>query len=216
MDAQFWITAWNEGRTAFHQPNYHEKLMEYFPRFNPEKGQRVLVPLCGKSKDLLWLGALNLQVHGVELHAPAVKDFFAENNLTAPIITQDQDFTHYVHENIVLSCGDFFKLHEPNSYEFVYDRASLVALPPPMRKVYAQVIKRSLKPMGKYLLIVYDYDQSKMDGPPFSVDAKELHELYEDRFSIKFMESQKPNHEGPRLSAVENLRQKIYFLQKIQ
>jgi thiopurine S-methyltransferase len=57
VDSQFWIAAWNEGRTTFHQGDYHDKLSEYFPQLNPEKEQGVLVPLCEKSKDLLWLNA---------------------------------------------------------------------------------------------------------------------------------------------------------------
>ncbi|MDT3778091.1 thiopurine S-methyltransferase [Nitrospira sp. MA-1] len=215
MDSQFWITAWNEGRTAFHGEHYHEKLTKYFPQFNPGKGQRVLVPLCGKSKDLLWLHGLNLHVHGVELHAQAVNDFFSENGLSSPQIAQDQDFTHYTHENIIISCGDFFKLNEHHSYDYIYDRAALVALPAPMRNGYAQVIKQSLKPGGKYLLIVYDYDQSKMEGPPFHVGGKEIHDLYEDQFTITLKESQKPKNEGTRLSAIDSLHQTVYVLEKI-
>ena len=80
MDSQFWITAWNEGRTNFHRGNYHDKLVEYFPQLNPEKGQRVLVPLCGKSKDLLWLNELNPRVHGIELHDQAVEAFLRKMN----------------------------------------------------------------------------------------------------------------------------------------
>ena len=216
MDSQFWITAWNEGRTNFHQGNYHDKLVEYFPQLNPEKGQRVLVPLCGKSKDLLCLHALNLHVHGIELHDQAVEAFFAENKLSPFKKTQDQDFAHYTHENIVISCGDFFKLHENDTYDFVYDRASLVALPFPTRKSYAQVIKQSLKKGGKCLLIVYEYDQSKLDGPPFSVDANEIHELYEDQFTIKPMESKQPAKEGPRLSSIDGLKQNVYILEKMR
>jgi thiopurine S-methyltransferase len=216
MDSQFWKTAWNEGRTNFHQGEYNDKLVEYFPQLNPEKGQKVLVPLCGKSRDLLWLHGLNLHVHGIELHGQAVESFFAENELSPLIKTQDQDFAHYTCENIVISCGDFFKLNEEkDTYDFIYDRAALVALPAPLRKKYAQVIKQSLKKGGKYLLIVYEYDQSKLDGPPFSVDANEIHELYEDQFTIKLMESKRPTKEGPRLSSLDNLRQNIYILEKI-
>jgi thiopurine S-methyltransferase len=215
MDSQFWITAWNEGRTNFHQGDYHDKLLEYFPQLNPEKEQRVLVPLCGKSKDLLWLQGLNLLVHGIELHDQAVESFFEENALSPLKKTQDQDFTHYGHENIVISCGDFFKLSENDTYDFIYDRASLVALPSPMRKSYALVIKQSLKKGGKYLLIVYEYDQAKLDGPPFSVDASEIRELYGDQFTIKLMESKQPTKEGPRLSSLGSLKQKVYILEKI-
>jgi len=215
MDSQFWITAWNEGRTNFHQGNYHDKLVEYFPQLKPEEGQRVLVPLCGKSKDLLWLHGLNLRVHGIELHNQAVEAFFAENELSPVKKTQDQDFAHYTHENIAISCGDFFKLNENDTYDFIYDRAALVALPSGMRKSYAEVINRSLRKGGKYLLVVYEYDQSKLDGPPFSVDDNEIHELYEDQFAIQLMESKQPTNEGPRLSSLGGLKQKVYILEKI-
>ncbi len=215
MDSQFLIKAWNEGRTNFHQEDYHDKLTEYFLQLNPGKGQRVLVPLCGKSKDLLWLHGLNLHVHGIELHDQAVESFFAENELSPLTKTHEEDFIRYTHENIVISCGDFFKLNKNGTYDFIYDRGALVALPSAMRKSYAQVIKQSLKKGGKCLLIVYEYDQSKMDGPPFSVDINEIHELYEDQFTIKLMESKKPTKEGPRLSSLDGLKQKVYILEKI-
>jgi len=214
MDSQFWIKAWNDGKTAFHQAHYHEKLTEYFPQFNPLKGQRVLVPLCGKTKDLLWLHELGLHVHGVELHGPAVESFFLENKLPPPAITQDQDFTHYRGQNILVSCGDFFKLSGTDSFDFVYDRAALVALPEAMRKTYAQVIKRSLKRGGKYLLIVYEYDPSQMEGPPFSVREDEIRALYEDQFTVQLMESQKPDKEASRLASVTSLQHKVYILDK--
>ena len=216
MDSRFWIKAWNDGRTNFHQEDYHDKLIEFFPQLHPRKGHRVLVPLCGKSKDLLWLHGLNLHVHGVELHNQAVESFFTENELSPVKTTQEEEFIHYAHENIVISCGDFFKLNKNDTYDFIYDRASLVALPFAMRKRYAQIIKHSLKKGGKCLLIVYEYDQSKLDGPPFSVDANEIHELYEDQCAITLVESKKPTKEGPRLSSLDSLKQKIYVLEKIQ
>jgi thiopurine S-methyltransferase len=215
MEASFWINAWNEGRTNFHLEVYHEKLLQYFPELNPKQGQSVLVPLCGKTKDLLWLHGQGLHVHGVELYDHAVEAFFTENKLSPMKKTQDKDFSKYAFENITVSCGDFFKLSANETYDFVYDRAALVALPLEMRKNYAQVIKQSLKKGGKCLLIVYEYDQTKMDGPPFSVDANEIHELYEDQCTVKLIEEKRPNNEGPRLGALDNLIQKIYILEKL-
>lgn len=213
MDSQFWIKAWNEGRTAFHQQEYHEKLTQYFPQLNPKAGERVLVPLCGKSKDLLWLSKLNLQVHGVELHEQAVQSFFEENKLSS-VKTQDPGFINYTHENILISCGDFFKLNANATYDFVYDRAALVALPLAMRKNYSEVITQALKKGGKVLLIAYEYDQSKMEGPPFSVGTEEIHAIYEKHFTIKPVDSSDVTKEGPRLSSVAGLKQNVYILEK--
>lgn len=211
MDAQFWINAWNEGRTNFHKSEYHEKLLEIFPSFKPEVGQKVLVPLCGKSKDLLWLKEQKLSVHGIELYDQAVEAFFRENNL--PVEKHaNKNFMDYHYQNLTISCGDFFKFNQKQSYDFIYDRASLVALPPDMRKTYAQILKDSLKPGGKYLLIAYEYDQSKLQGPPFSVDRKEIFELYQDHFKIEQIEAKQTLNEGQRLATVESLRQTVYIL----
>jgi thiopurine S-methyltransferase len=85
-----------------------------------------------------------------------------------------------------------------------------------MRKSYALVIKQSLKKGGKYLLVVYKYDQAKLDGPPFSIDASEIRELYyEDQFTIKLMESKQPTKEGSRLSSLDSLNEKVYILEEI-
>lgn len=214
MDAKFWITAWEEGRTNFHRSQFNEKLLQFFPSLNPKKGEKVLVPLCGKTKDLIWLGQNGLSVHGVELYSRPVEEFFPENHLEPVIKNQDQNFTHYSYQNLTISCGDFFKVQGSDVYDLIYDRASLVALPFEMRKDYAKVITRVLKPKGKCLLIVYEYDQTKMEGPPFSVSEEEVHQLYEDRFNIKLVESESPPNEGTRLSAVLNLKQKVYILEK--
>lgn len=162
MEAQFWKNAWNEGRTGFHLEKFNHKLIQHFPSLNPQPGQKVLVPLCGKTKDLLWLSEQELKVHGVELYEKAVESFFSENDLT-PHKVQDQFFKNYISHNITVSVGDFFKLDAYESYDFVYDRASLVALPASMRKAYAEVVTRALKPGGKYLLIVFELTkQSKI------------------------------------------------------
>ncbi len=214
MDAEFWVKSWKEGRTNFNQAKYHGKLVEYFPQLLPQKGQKVLVPLCGKSVDLLWLREFGLEVHGVELYEQAVKAFFEGNALLPPGVTRDQDFIHYTHKNLTVSCGDFFKLNAENTYDFIYDRASLVALPAPMRKDYARVIQRALKKGGKYLLIVYHYDSSRLEGPPFSIEENEIRALYEDSFAIQLMESGKPENEGARIEAVEGLKRNVYILEK--
>lgn len=214
MDAQFWLDAWNSNKTGFHQDEYNKKLMQYFPEFQPISGQKVLVPLCGKSKDMIWLHNMNLYVHGVELCDHAVDAFFKENNLEDPVINQDTEFKHYTHQNIVISSGDFFKLGKGDQYDYVYDRASLVALPQPMRDEYAQVITDVLKTGGKYLLLIFEYDQSKKEGPPFSIDANEVHRLYEENFTIELKESEQIINNGPKIDAMTSSKRKVYVLTK--
>lgn len=203
MDADFWIKAWEEGRTRFNQNDFHPKLLEFFPRFNPRPGQRVLVPLCGKSVDLMWLQSLGIKVHGVELYEKAVTEFFSENNLQVEIEDRPP-FKVYTHEKVAISCGDYFRLSEENAYDFVYDRAALVALPESMRKEYVRVTARALKPGGRYLLVVYEYEQKEFEGPPFSVSEKEVRALYGEEFWIELVDT----------SDTELFPQKVYILEK--
>lgn len=214
MDSEFWLKSWSDGKIAFHRPAYNDKLLEYFPRLDPRKGQKVLVPLCGKSKDLLWLHELGLKVDGFELSPLAVEAFFSENELSPVEKIKDRDFTHFSWENITISCGDFFKLDVKAGYDLVYDRAALVALPETMRGDYARLIRDTLKKGGKYLLISYEYDPSTMEGPPFSVDAQEIHRLYGQHFQIRRMESETPIGDGAKLASAVGLKQSVYILER--
>ncbi len=213
MEGKFWIDAWEEGRTGFHAPEYQGKLLKFFPELGAKTGQKVLVPLCGKTRDLLWLAEQDLNVHGVELSEKAVSEFFVENHFEAKV-SEDPRFKNFSHKNIKISCGDFFKLTDQD-YDFIYDRAALVALPPEMRKNYAQKISQMIKPGGKYLLLSFEYDQAEMTGPPFSVTEKEVQELYGKHFRIRLVDTSIPKNESPRLSTVTTLFNKTYILEKL-
>ena len=176
MDAKFWNTAWEEGRTGFHQEKFHEKLLQYFPELSPKKGQRICVPLCGKTWDMIWLHEQGLLVNGIELHLPAIESFFKEH----PDVSA---------EEIVITCSDFFLVEEKNHYDFVYDRAALVALPESKRKDYAAKISQILKPHGKYFLISFEHEGKS--GPPFSATEANIRALYENSFLITVLESRK-------------------------
>lgn len=193
MDSQFWIKAWKEGRTHFHRDQYHEMLLKYFPALGPRSGQRILVPLCGKTKDMAWLKEKGLIVHGLELYSGAVEEFFTENNMIPYVKDQGPEFTNYTFENLLISCGDFFLLSNPEAYDYVYDRASLVALPQSLRKRYADEVKQSIKKNGKYFLIVCEYDQGLRDGPPFSISRSEVERLYAPDFDIQLLDDRDPS-----------------------
>ncbi len=214
MDAQFWINAWLEGRTAFHQSQYNEKLLTYFPKLSAGGGQSVLVPLCGKSKDLRWLRDQGLKVRGIELYEEAVAAFFPENAFSAPTISRHHDFVTYDSDGVVIDCGDFFKFEASDSFDFVYDRAALVALPESMREAYAQKVQTLLRTGGKCLLVCYEYDSTEFQGPPFSVDEVEVRKLYGDRCDVKELERRRLKVEGSRLTAVPSLQEAVYEITK--
>lgn len=69
----------------------------------------------------------------------------------------------------------------------VYDRASLVALPPEMRERYVSHMASILPTGTQILLITFDYPQPEMQGPPFSVSVSEVETLYCDHAEVRLL-----------------------------
>jgi len=66
----------------------------------------------------------------------------------------------------------------------IYDRGSLVAIHPSLREKYITLMDELLEPGGTILLVSLDRrqtitDESKLDGPPFSLNEVEIRKLYE-------------------------------------
>jgi len=176
MDPAFWKARWGEGRIGFHEgkPNsylvrHHDKLATY---------PRVLVPLCGKAEDLAYLAAHGHEVVGVELVEDAVKAFFAEHALE-PQVAHLGAFVEYTAPQLRILVGDIFATTRDvlGPIDAIWDRAALVALPDDLRRRYVDHL-RSLAPK-RVLIVTFEYEQSLMQGPPFSVEEAELRALYD-------------------------------------
>lgn len=184
MKADFWHNRWENDLTGFHLDEVNPYLVEYWHGLNLDNTGRVFVPLCGKTLDLLWLSEQGHPVVGVELSALAVEAFFVENKIEVERQTIG-DLALWKSENISLFCGDIFNLTSAilGQINAVYDRASLIALPPAMRQDYAKKLIE-LTPSAPKLLITLEYEQTKMDGPPFSVTEKEVSKLYQAHYAV--------------------------------
>lgn len=186
MEAAFWHDCWAEGRLGFHQSKFNRYMTEFWPRLGLPAGARVLVPLCGKSLDMLWLLDQGYQVTGIELSRRAIEDFFAENGLR--FTTAETPLGEaYRHGRLELLCADLFEAGPSllPAFDAVYDRASLPALPTAMRRDYASLMADGLRPGSVILLQTPEYSQEEMDGPPFSVPPSEVDALYTSAFDVE-------------------------------
>lgn len=175
MDEQFWQARWAENQIGFHQLEVNPYLERYWTQLGLQQGSQVLVPLCGKTLDMVWLAGQGHRVLGVELAERAVEDFFAEQGLT-PEISQQGALRRYTAGAIEILQGDFFSVSAADASEChaLYDRAALIALPPGMRDEYVAHLERILPARCEGLLVTLDYEQSRLDGPPFSVPEAEV------------------------------------------
>lgn len=187
MDKPFWIKRWENGEIGFHLPVSNPLLEKHFSHCSLTSDTQIIVPLCGKSLDLLWLAQLgNHTIHGIEICQIAVNDFFSENKLKFDS-KNEANFQVHTSSNINISCGDFFqfKLTAAHAPVVIYDRASMVALPLHLRKKYHQKLHDLTKLGDQIFLCTFVYPQERLSGPPFSVSNDEIDEHYSQHFDIQ-------------------------------
>lgn len=187
MDASFWHNRWQTNQTGWHECDVNPLLITHFPSLNVPPGGRVFVPLCGKSLDLGWLLSRGYDVAGAELSELAVTQLFAELGMDARILDVGR-FKLFCGEKIDVFVGDIFDLSREilGPVDAVYDRAALVALPETIRARYTAHLK-VITTLAPQLVIGYEYDQTVMAGPPFSVTSDELHRHYSDSYTLTLL-----------------------------
>jgi thiopurine S-methyltransferase len=179
MQQAFWLECWQQPYPGFHLDQVHPLLQACWSRvYQPEVHQQVLVPLCGKSIDMMFLRQ-HLPVLGVELAERACTDFFQEQQM-AVSLQKVNHFQRYDAARLRLLQGDFFQLTQDESAEcrLVYDRAALIALPAEMRQDYVRHLRQILPTQSTLLLISLEYPAEEKQGPPFAVCEAEIRQLF--------------------------------------
>src|SRR6185295_5183115 len=109
MDKEFWLERWRTNQIGFHQADFNARLSQHWPALGVRNGAKVFVPLCGKSRDMLWLAQRGHPVLGIELSQTAIEAFFAEAD--APYQRrQSTVLPSFEGNGVSIFCGDFFDL----------------------------------------------------------------------------------------------------------
>ena len=215
MQREFWLERWQRDEIGFHQPEFNAHLQAYWQKLQVPPAAPVFVPLCGKSRDMLWLRAQGHAVVGVEISELALRDFFSEHRLTA-LRSHRPPFDLWQAEGIELWCGDFIDM-TPFHLQHgagVYDRASLIAMPPALRERYAAKLSEILPAQGEILLVTMEYPQGQMQGPPFSVSEDEVRALYSGHYQVEVLYTKDILAENARFRerGLTQLAEKVYRL----
>lgn len=188
MELSYWESRWNNDKTGFHMQDGYESLRSHWPSMNLPPEPNVLVPLCGKSLDMLFLKDQGANVTGIEISEKAITSFFIENKLEFEI-SHYSDFIIYTSGKIQLWQGDFMKFPKSRAnFHLIYDKAALVALPPEKRASYASKLLELTHAGTLILLHHFIYPQDEMSGPPFSVGTSEVNEYFSSHFSLNLLE----------------------------
>lgn len=184
MDTDYWHQKWEADDIGFHQAEGNPLLHAHFKELSLPVGSRVLVPLCGKTRDIAWLLSQGYRVAGAELSELAVQQLFAELGIKPAVVAKD-GMKHYSATDLDIFVGDIFQLTRKmiGPVDAVFDRAALVALPEDMRIRYAGHVT-DVTGQAPQLLVTFEYDQTQMAGPPFSISDTEIRNHYQGNYRI--------------------------------
>jgi thiopurine S-methyltransferase len=185
MQAAFWHERWQQNQLGFHLNETNPLLLKHINALALKAGSRICIPLCGKTLDIEWLLGKGYQIVGVELSAIAIDQLFTSLGLV-PTISQIGEMTQYSADGITIFVGDIFNVSAEmlGQVDAIFDRAALVALPETMRIEYAKHLMQ-ITNSAKQLLVCIDYDQTVLNGPPFSINTDKVNAYYRSAYNLK-------------------------------
>ena len=129
-------------------------------------GGRALIPGCGSGYEAVQLAAAGYDVLAIDFSKAAV--------------ARASRITHGSGARVALA--DFFSLPE-TGFDLIYERAFMCALPPGLRRDWADRCARLLAPGGR-LAGLFFVDATARDGPPFGIDQETLDDLLVPAFEL--------------------------------
>jgi len=160
--AEFWEKRFREGFTPWDAGKIPAAL-EQFLKTEP-RGQRALIPGCGSAYEVRAFAEAGFETLAIDFAPAAVER--AQRTL-GPL-------AHLVR------LADFFEFDFGRSFDLVYERAFVCALPRRLWPRYAPRVSQLLRPDGRLAGFFYFDDGER--GPPFGLKAGELETLLGDRF----------------------------------
>ena len=185
---EFWAARWSQGLTGFNQAEANPRLVEHWSGLGLTPSARVLVPLCGKSVDMLWLRAQGHAVVGVEFVESAIHEFFTEHDLPYEPTAMGWRACDSG-PPLTLMCQDFMTLQpqQAGRFDALYDRASVVALPPDSQARFGVMLGQLMAPGAPGLMLSFEYPPEQREGPPFATDERQLREVLGANFEFEVL-----------------------------
>lgn len=167
-NAEYWDQRYESKNTPWDFGGVPSTLQDYLKR-NP-KGGKVLIPGCGHGHEIEAFVAAGYDVTAVDLSPVAVQR--VQERVGA-------DLARHIYT------GDFFKANFPvGSFDVVYERTFLCALPPEQRPAYRDAVARLLRTGGAFIGYFYYNKTDPRTGPPFGLAWGESDLLFARHFLL--------------------------------
>jgi len=210
---EYWENRWITNQTGWHRSVYNDLMVKYWPKLGIPTDSKVLVPLCGKSLDMLWLAEKGHAIVGIEFTRLAVDRFFSENKLEH-IIVKHPNYIEFSNDRFTILNGNILVIpSDLIQAEAWYDRAAMIAINPELREDYVSQIRQQTKVGAVGLLITYSYPQEEMEGPPFSLNDDDVFQLFQDGFRVECLETIELEDEKER--GLSRINSSVFVLTRV-
>merc|ERR1719391_1294714 len=183
----FWRGRWQRNDAGWHVDHFNKNLLKFWPQLvGGRKALRVLVPLCGKSRDLAWFYSQGHSVVGVEGVRQAVDSLFQEEGFEYKVQriegSTNKAWRYSTLDNrLVVYVTDFLLVDSDllgGKFDAVFDRGALEALHLADREPYLQVMRGLMTPDVIYHLSGHLYDIPTKQGPPRPLPLPVVQQLF--------------------------------------
>ncbi|XP_067913229.1 probable thiopurine S-methyltransferase isoform X2 [Heterodontus francisci] len=188
MTVEDWMGRWEKKHISFHKNEVHKLA---------DQGHTVV---------------------GVEVSKMAVREFFAEQNLSytqesVPGMPGAEVFKSSDGQLSLFNCDMFdFSSLIAGKFDGMWDRGSLVAINPSDRQRYAKLMTTLMAKGCRYLLDTLTYDQNKYAGPPFSTPRLAIQDLYGQSCNIQLIESSDALTDRQRLWGLDSFTEEAHLI----
>ncbi|MDN3493326.1 methyltransferase domain-containing protein [Winogradskyella bathintestinalis] len=156
-------TGWNIGYVSTPIKSYIEQIKD--------QSLKILIPGAGNSyeAEYLWNNG-HKNVYVLDIAKQPLDNF--RNRV--PNFPESQ-----------LLNDDFFELND--TYDLIFEQTFFCALDPKLRKMYVEKMHQLLKPKGKIVGILFNFELTE-NGPPFGGILSTYEALFKPQFKIKVLE----------------------------
>lgn len=166
---EFWNARFAAGKTPWDCHGVPGRLKDYLSR---RQHGRVLIPGCGSAYEVAAFHEAGWSVAAIDFSPVAVEQ---AKRLLGPL-------------GEVVALGDFFKHSlDESSFDAIYERTFLCALPPRWWTDYATRIHQLLRPGGK--LVGFFFYGDEPEPPPYPLTRAQATELFGSNFTLTQDES---------------------------
>ena len=171
LDSEYWENKYQNDKTGWNIGYPSTPIKEYIDQLK-NKDIKILIPGAGNAYEAEYL------------HKKGFTNVWVIDLAKSPLENLKKRVPNFPQEHLLQ--GDFFKT--ASQYDLIIEQTFFCALDPLLRDSYVSKMATLLKPKGKLVGLLFDFELTA-DGPPFGGSVDEYKKRFSKHFKIKVFES---------------------------